>query len=120
VGLSCRNPTQVINNPRFAEMLDELRRRYDRVFIDSPPIGAVSDALHLIPKVDGVLYVVRFNVVSARNAAACLARLRDAGAPMLSAVLNQMSVRLASVYTDSYDPSAGKYYVGEAGAPPRA
>ena len=120
VGLSCRNPTQVINNPRFAEMIDELRRRYDRVFIDSPPIGAVSDALHLIPKVDGVVYVVRFNLVSARNAAACLARLRDAGAPMLYAVLNQMSVRLASVYTDTYDPSAGKYYVGESGAGPKA
>lgn len=120
VGLSCRNPTQVINNPRFAEMLDELRRRYDRVFIDSPPIGAVSDSLHLIPKVDGIVYVVRFNVVSARNAAACLARLRDAGAPLLCAVLNQMSLRLASVYTDTYDPSAGKYYVGEAGAPPRS
>ena len=120
VGLSCRNPTQVINNPRFAEMIDELRRRYDRVFIDSPPIGAVSDALHLIPKVDGVVYVVRFNLVSARNAAACLARLREAGAPMLYAVLNQMSVRLASVYTDTYDPSAGKYYVGESGAGPKA
>ena len=120
VGLSCRNPTQVINNPRFAEMIDELRRRYDRVFIDSPPIGAVSDALHLIPKVDGVVYVVRFNLVSARNAAACLVRLRDAGAPMLYAVLNQMSVRLASVYTDTYDPSAGKYYVGESGAGPKA
>ncbi len=120
VGLSCRNPTQVINHPRFGEMIDELRRRYDRVFIDSPPIGAVSDALHLIPKVDGVVYVVRFNVVSARNAAACLARLRDAGAPMLCAVLNQMSVRLASVYTDTYDPSAGKYYVGESGAGPKA
>jgi len=120
VGLSCRNPTQVINNPRFAEMIDELRRRYDRVFIDSPPIGAVSDALHLIPKVDGVVYVVRFNLVSARNAAAFLARLRDAGAPMLYAVLNQMSVRLASVYTDTYDPSAGKYYVGESGAGPKA
>ena len=101
VGLSCRNPTQVINNPRFAEMLDELRRRYDRVFIDSPPIGAVSDALHLLPKADGVLYVVRFNVVSARNAAACVARLREAGVTMLCAVLNQMSVRLASVYTDT-------------------
>ena len=120
VGLSCRNPTQVINHPRFGEMIDELRRRYDRVFIDSPPIGAVSDALHLIPKVDGVVYVVRFNVVSARNAAACLARLRDAGAPMLCAVLNQMSVRLASVYTDTYDPSAGKYYVGESGPAPKA
>jgi len=110
VGLSCRNPTQVINNPRFAEMIDELRRRYDRVLIDSPPIGAVSDALHLLPKADGVLYVVRFNVVSARNAAACVARLREAGVTMLCAVLNQMSVRLASVYTDTYDPAAARYY----------
>jgi hypothetical protein len=39
---------------------------------------------------------------------------------MLCAVLNQMSVRLASVYTDTYDPSAGKYYVGESGAGPKA
>jgi len=120
VGLGCRNPTQVLNNPRFAEMLDELRRRYDRVFIDSPPVGAVSDALHLIPKADGVVYVVRFNVVSARNAAACLARLRDAGTPLLCAVLNQMSVRLASVYTDTYDPAASKYYGDVGGAAPRS
>jgi capsular exopolysaccharide synthesis family protein len=118
VGMSCRNPTQVINNPKFAEMIDELRRRYDRVFIDSPPIGAVSDALHLIPKADGVVYVVRFNVVSARNAAACIGRLREAGVPMLCAVLNQMSVRMASVYTDTYDPTAGKYYASDAGGPP--
>ena len=120
VGLGCRNPTQVLNNPRFAEMLDELRRRYDRVFIDSPPVGAVSDALHLIPKADGVVYVVRFNVVSARNAAACLTRLRDAGTPLLCAVLNQMSVRLASVYTDTYDPAASKYYGDVGGAAPRS
>jgi len=120
VGMNCRNPTQVINNPRFGEMIDELRRRYDRVFIDSPPIGAVSDALHLVPKADGVVYVVRFNIVSARNAAACVGRLREAGVPMLCAVLNQMSVRMASVYTDSYDSAASKYYTGESGAAPKA
>jgi capsular exopolysaccharide synthesis family protein len=122
VGVSCRNPTQVINHPRFSELLDELRSKYDRVFIDSPPVGAVSDALHLIPKVDGVIYVVRFNLVSLRNAVSCLARLREAGAPLLGVVLNRMSVRMASVYTDSYDSSYRKYYVDAAGpdnAPPR-
>ena len=117
VGINCKNPTQVINNPKFTEMLDELRRRYDRVFIDSPPIGAVSDALHLIPKVDGVLYVVRYNLVSMRNARACLARLHDAGAPVLGAVLNRMSQRMASVYTDSYDSSYRKYYTPDSDAP---
>ena len=113
VGLSCRNPTQVINNPKFLAMIDELRGRYDRIFIDSPPIGAVSDALHLLPKVDGVIYVVRYNTVNLRNAISCLARLREAQAPMLGVVLNAMSLRMASAYTDTYDSSYRKYYVDE-------
>ncbi|MCX6888275.1 MAG: polysaccharide biosynthesis tyrosine autokinase [Verrucomicrobia bacterium] len=113
VGLSCKNPTQVINNPKFLAMIDELRGRYDRIFIDSPPIGAVSDALHLLPKVDGVLYVVRYNTVNLRNATSCLARLREAQAPMLGVVLNAMSLRMASAYTDTYDSSYRKYYVDE-------
>jgi hypothetical protein len=57
-------------------MIDALRGRYDRIFIDSPLIGAVSDSLHLLPKVDGVLYVVRYNTVNLRHAVACLGRLR--------------------------------------------
>lgn len=112
VGLSCKNPTQVINNPKFLTMLDELRTRYDRIFIDSPPIGAVSDALHLLPKVDGVIYVARYNVVNMRHAISCLARLKEAeAAPLLGVVLNSMSLRMASAYTDTYDSSYRKYYV---------
>lgn len=113
VGLSCKNPTQVINNPKFLAMIDELRGRYDRIFIDSPPVGAVSDALHLLPKVDGVIYVVRYNAVNLRNATSCLARLREAQAPMLGVILNAMSLRMASAYTDTYDSSYRKYYVDE-------
>ncbi|MEN9537457.1 MAG: hypothetical protein RLZZ178_1454, partial [Verrucomicrobiota bacterium] len=113
VGISCKNPTQVINHPKFLEMIDGLRGRYDRIFIDSPPIGAVSDSLHLLPKVDGVLYVVRYNTVNLRNAVACLGRLRDAQAPLLGVVLNAMSLRMASAYTDTYDSSYRKYYVDE-------
>ena len=117
VGLSCKNPTQVINNPKFLAMIDELRGRYDRIFIDSPPIGAVSDALHLLPKVDGVIYIVRYNTVNLRNATSCLARLREAQAPMLGVVLNAMSLRMASAYTDTYDSSYRKYYVDEPRGP---
>jgi len=116
VGLSCKNPTQVINHPKFLAMIDGLRERYDRIFIDSPPLGAVSDSLHLLPKVDGVLYVVRYNTVNLRHATSCLARLREAQAPLLGVILNAMSLRMASAYTDSYDSSYRKYYVDERGA----
>ena len=120
VGMSCRNPTQVINSPKFIEMLTEMRSRYDRIFIDSPPIGAVSDALNLIPNVDGVIYVVRYNFVSTRNVAECITRLREVGIPILGVVLNRMSMRMASVYTDSFDPSYEKYYNAAAGAAAKA
>ena len=52
-----------------------------------------------------------------RNATACLARLREAQAPLLGVVLNAMSLRMASAYTDSYDSSYRKYYVDEQGGP---
>lgn len=115
VGGICKNPTQVINSPRFDELIRELRTRYDRIFIDSPPLGAVSDALHLVPKVDGVLYVVRFNLVKKRNALSCIARLREAGVPVVGAVLNSMANRLAAFYTNNYDPSYSKYYTNAEG-----
>jgi Mrp family chromosome partitioning ATPase len=91
-------------------MITELRGRYDRIFIDTPPLGAVSDALHLVPKVDGVIYVVRFNMVKKRNALSCIARLRESGVPVVGAILNSMVTRMASFYTDSYDESYKKYY----------
>ncbi|MSS98999.1 MAG: polysaccharide biosynthesis tyrosine autokinase [Opitutales bacterium] len=116
VGLSCKNPTQVINHPKFLAMIDGFRERYDRIFIDSPPLGAVSDSLHLLPKVDGVIYIVRYNAVNLRHATSCLARLREAQAPLLGVILNAMSLRMASAYTDSYDSSYRKYYVDERGA----
>ncbi len=116
VGMSCRNPTQVINHEKFVQMLLEMRTRYDRIFIDSPPIGAVSDALNLIPNVDGVLYVVRYNAISTRNAKDCIVRLRDTGVPIFGAILNRMSIKLSSIYTDSFDSSYERYYSAAAGA----
>ncbi|MFM8549339.1 MAG: polysaccharide biosynthesis tyrosine autokinase [Verrucomicrobiota bacterium] len=113
VGMACKNPTQVINHPKFLALIDELRGRYDRIFIDSPPIGAVSDALHLLRRADGVIYVIRYNNVNLRHAVACLGRLREAHARVLGVVLNAMSMRMASDYTDTYDSSYRKYYVDE-------
>jgi len=116
VGMSCRNPTQVINNEKFVQMLNEMRMRYDRIFIDSPPLGAVSDALNLIPNVDGVIYIVRYNTISTRNATECIARLREVGVPIFGAILNRMSLKLSSIYTDSFDSSYERYYAAAAGA----
>ncbi len=106
------NPTQIFNGREFADFVARMRQQYDRVFIDSPPLGAVSDALNLLPNVDGVLYVIKFNAVKRKVAKINLGRLMQGNVPVFGAILNQISLTSASYYyTHYYDKSYRNYYM---------
>jgi len=108
------NPTQIFNSREFADFVTRMRQQYDRVFIDSPPLGAVSDALNLLPNVDGVLYVIKFNTVKRKVAKVNLSRLMQGNVPVFGAILNQISLASASYYyTHYYDKSYRNYYMHE-------
>ncbi len=108
------NPTQIFNSREFADFITRMRQQYDRVFIDSPPLGAVSDALNLLPNVDGVLYVIKFNTVKRKVAKVNLTRLMQGNVPVYGAILNQISLASASYYyTHYYDKSYRNYYMRE-------
>lgn len=49
---------QLFRSPRFSEILEEARGRYDYVLLDTPPLVPVFDAAVLAKKVDGVIVVV--------------------------------------------------------------
>jgi succinoglycan biosynthesis transport protein ExoP len=51
------NPTELLESPRMAELLDELEDRFDMVILDTPALGAFSDALTLVPLASGVIVV---------------------------------------------------------------
>jgi tyrosine-protein kinase Etk/Wzc len=55
------NPSELISNGRFPQLLAELREQYDYILIDSPPYGLVTDAALISEYADATLYVVRFN-----------------------------------------------------------
>ena len=46
------------SSQRFAAVLEELTRRFDRIILDSPPLQVVTDAVVLSKKADGVIMVV--------------------------------------------------------------
>ena len=48
-------------NERVGELIEDLKKRFDYIIIDTPPIGKVSDAYSLTPYVDATLFVVRYN-----------------------------------------------------------
>jgi capsular exopolysaccharide synthesis family protein len=51
-------PYELLNSPRFATLIDEARRQYDCVIIDTPPIVPVPDCRALDRSVDGFMVVV--------------------------------------------------------------
>jgi len=57
-GKTLENPYETLKSPRIGEIVQEARRRYDTVVIDTPPIVPVPDSRVLAKWVDGFLLVV--------------------------------------------------------------
>ena len=113
-GGKSKNPTQVLNSAQFVEMFAFLRDRYDRIVVDSPPLAAVSDALNLLPMVDGILYVIKFNTVKRKTALANVRRLWESNTPVYGAILNNITSVLSSYYYSNYSDKAYQdYYINQ-------
>ena len=53
------NPTELLESPRFSNMIDYLRTEFDYIFIDCPPVQMMADA-QIIDKVcDRTFFIVR-------------------------------------------------------------
>lgn len=55
------DPSELIQSQNMERLIAELRKEYDHVIIDSPPLHLVTDAMILAPMVDVSLYIVRHN-----------------------------------------------------------
>lgn len=111
-GGRAKNPTQILNSKNFELMLSDLRKRYDRIFIDTPPLAAVSDALIILPLVDGSLFTIFFNRVRRKAAQFSARKLLEVNVPCFGAVLNGLNLAVSGYYyAQYYDKSYKDYYV---------
>ena len=53
------NPSELIIGARMNELLEELKKRYDFIILDTPPVGLVTDAVTLLQSADYPLYIFR-------------------------------------------------------------
>lgn len=66
-GITPPNPTELISSSKFEEFIDELKKQFDYVIIDTPPVSLFSDALIINQLADATLFVVRQNVSFKEN-----------------------------------------------------
>jgi capsular exopolysaccharide synthesis family protein len=82
------NPAELLTSPRFAELLETLRGRYDFVIVDTPPLLAVSDPSVVAPRVDGVLLTIRVSKNGRPHAERAREILTGLGAKIVGVVVN--------------------------------
>ncbi len=82
----------VLNSYRMTDLLDNVRRRFDVVLIDSPPVLGVSDASLLVNKADAVLLVMQPRKLPIKALLRAKSVIQNAGGRMMGVVMNNVDL----------------------------
>ncbi len=82
------NPADLMHSDAFGRLLEALQSRFDRIVIDSPPAGIVTDPVVLSTRVDATLLVVRARRTRRESARHALRSLMDVGGTVPGFIIN--------------------------------
>lgn len=97
-GASTPNPSELLEDPAFGELVKYLRQNYDYILIDTPPLSSVIDAAIVAKQCDGAVLVVENESVSWRAALRAKEQLEKTGCKILGAVLNKVDMDREKYY----------------------
>lgn len=109
-GRTTPNPTELLGNQYFEQLLAYGREHYDIVLIDTPPLGSVIDTAVIAPKVDGVVLVVEANKCSYHFIQDIKKQLELSETRILGVVLNKVRVEKGGYYNRYYKGYYSGYY----------
>lgn len=104
------NATELLGNGRMDSLIPALKKVFDYVIIDTPPLGSVIDAAVIAKKSDASILVVAANSTSRVFAKKVMEQLKAANPNFLGVVLNKVQRKGNGYYYKKYGQYYGKYY----------
>ncbi|MEQ7803166.1 capsular biosynthesis protein [Priestia megaterium] len=92
------NPSELLASAQMAELLKEMKKQFDMIIFDTPPILAVADAQILANQVDGTILVVSSGKTEKDAALKSKELLSNAQGKLLGVVLNNRKVEEGNYY----------------------
>jgi len=99
------NPAELLTKPKMESLLNAMSKLADYIFIDTPPVCVVSDALPLSKKCDGVILVVKHMGTTHPSIKESLEKLKFSGANVVGMILNGIKIEKSYKMYGKY----GKY-----------
>jgi len=108
------NPSELIIGEAMAELMEELKKQYDYIILDTPPVGLVSDSLELVQYADVTLYIVRQNITKKEMISLLNNRVKREEITNVSIILNgfENKAKYGSAYGYGYGYGYGGYSNG--------
>jgi capsular exopolysaccharide synthesis family protein len=107
------NPAELLGRGRLTELLKWARQHYDRVIIDSPPIGSVGDAQVWANLSDAIIIVSRIGKTRRRALRFSLAKFGEIDVSIFGCIANDVPHSLAGMFKGAegygYSTGYGKY-----------
>ncbi len=86
------NPSELLGSERMKALIALAEANYDYIFIDSPPLGVVADALVVAPQTAGVVLVARQKQTTYDELGKCIEGIKQINATMLGVVVTDVHV----------------------------
>ena len=102
------NPSELVLSPKLGEFISQMKKEYDYIFVDFPPIGVVADAVSAVNHIDGYIFVIRANVTDKAGIKDCLDNLLNVGGNVVGIVLNDVNYK-DGMFGGKYKSKYGKY-----------
>jgi protein-tyrosine kinase len=82
------NPTELLSSKTFDSFLEEMKKNYDIIIFDAPPLLSVSDAQVLSHKCDGTLLIIHSGVAEKGDVLKAQSILNASQATIIGSILN--------------------------------
>lgn len=89
------NPSELLGSHQMQRFLDEVRRKFDLVVFDTPPLNAATDAVVVGTQVDAVVLVIRAGKTDRDLAKSKLELFSSVPARVLGTILNGTTADMA-------------------------
>ena len=103
------NPTEMLGDEQFGQLLKAARQVFEYVIVDTPPLGIVVDAAVIGQYCDGAIMVIERDATSYRVCQKVKSQLEKSGCKILGAVLNKVESK-GKGYYGKYGQYGGAYY----------
>lgn len=101
-GLIPPNPTELLNSKEMKILVEEVKKQFDVILLDTPPVLAVVDTLIISSLADSVILIVQHEKTTRKSLLKTVDELTKAKAKILGVIFNQVKMRKGDYFYMDY------------------